>query len=43
MLSSKEMIFRQGKDENRRLAGGKSRFTDAALAEKQPLIDVILE
>jgi len=35
-----EWIFRQNKAENRRLAGGKSRFDNVALAEKTPKLHV---
>ena len=35
-----EQIFRQNKAENRRFAGGKSRFDNAVLAEKMPKLQV---
>jgi hypothetical protein len=35
-----EWIFCQNKAENRRLAGGKSRFDNAVLAEKMPKLHV---
>jgi len=35
-----ELFFRQNKAENRRLAGGKSRFYNAVLAKKTPKLHV---
>ena len=35
-----ERVFRRNKAENRRLAGGKSRFDNAVLAEKTPKLHV---